>query len=332
MPKPRVSAALLDEVQRLFVGRMTAFAEQLPTGAYLPIQRPFTRDDLRSHLEQQHTYGFYLIREDNHVKVCCFDVDMEGAPLEEAYDVALDIRRALRREGVRDNAMLVEFSGSKGYHVWVFFGEWVNPRLVRDWGKSVIAKAGVTCEVYPKGDLPEGGFGNLVKLPGALHLKSGKTSRVIVPDDITVERYLSGIQPLHYREIKRLVVSKTPPARSPKAPKHFESDGSLLPCAEHIVAVGESEGARNYSMYALALQCRRAGKEQDEAFDICLQANDHFQPPLTRSQVKGKVDSAYRLANPTFDCTREFLHEGIEPHCAAKCPRYSPSFGAAREE
>jgi hypothetical protein len=308
----------------LFQGRRSAFAEQQPNGSYHPVRRELTPEDVQRHLDGDWTIGIYLGREeDSKVRCIVWDIDRDGDMRQANADVFL-IRRVLLRAGINSGYFCLEFSGKKGYHAWLFLEEWTDALEARRFGLWVMEQAGITCEVYPKGLVALGGYGTLVKLPLGVHLVTGKRSELVEVDmpEIEAKASLS-------RKWWQLLVRGLPPEPKP-APVEYEGDGKLLPCAEHIRDHGETRGARNHAMYALALQCRRAGFSEGETDTVLAQANSHLSPSLDEHTLRSKRLSVYRLTTPTFDCRREFLHDGKEPHCQESCPRYRPEFGAAR--
>ena len=47
------------QIKELFVHRKDVFAKQLPNGAYIPVRREITDDDIDEHLKGNKTYGLY---------------------------------------------------------------------------------------------------------------------------------------------------------------------------------------------------------------------------------------------------------------------------------
>lgn len=126
-----------------------------PPGAYHPIRRPFTVEDVQHHLDRKITYGHYLVDSANMCRVFAFDIDLnkEGfwprKPQEEgnhegvAFNpmahwmsrrpdfprawikyqfrmISEKIARAVTRElGL---PTLIAYSGSKGMHVYALAG------------------------------------------------------------------------------------------------------------------------------------------------------------------------------------------------------------------
>jgi len=171
-----------EKILRLFFYRSDVFALQQESGAYFPVKRPINIFDIIDHLEGRITVGAYCIGLDNKVKWCCVDID--GEETEE------DLKR-MRYTGsiiydlFPDFMRMLEFSGRRGYHIWIFFKEPTNATLAKSIVKARLNKAGLNrFEVYPKQtELNEGRkYGNLVKIPLAKHRVSGKRSEIIKYD------------------------------------------------------------------------------------------------------------------------------------------------------
>lgn len=165
-----------------FIGRKNTFSKQTPNGGYIPIRRTITEADLEKHLAGGHTLGSYVVREDGKLNFACVDVDTEpGADLEPYKKLALIIY-----DLVEDFERVLEFSGRRGYHIWVFPKEPEEPRFLRELLKSRLKKFGMrNIEIYPKQDKVnelEKKLGNLLKIPCGKHLK-GVWSEILKWED-----------------------------------------------------------------------------------------------------------------------------------------------------
>src|SRR5690606_9114454 len=81
--------------------------------------------DVHAHLNGDKTLGVYQLK-DNTVKWVCFDIDIsKGSEIKSS--TWENIRRQTKYLGKRLYQLgvpfLVEFSGNKGMHIWVFFTE-----------------------------------------------------------------------------------------------------------------------------------------------------------------------------------------------------------------
>jgi hypothetical protein len=164
---------LLDRYMELFQGRHDVFASQEADGAYYPVRRPIFPDDYKRHLQGADTYGIYTVRPDDTTRLIAFDIDtMDPEP-------RISIFQALRDLRVQEHSFLFEFSGRKGFHIWLPFADWYPAGLAYRAARAVLQVAGVKCEAYPKQPSVGDGYGNLIKLPGGIHRVTGQPSRFI---------------------------------------------------------------------------------------------------------------------------------------------------------
>jgi hypothetical protein len=96
----------------------------------------------------------------------------------------LEIKKLLDDKGMRS---YIEFSGFRGYHVWLFLTEWIPVRfanMLTDRIEEELAPADdVTVECFPnKARLKAGRFGQVLKLPFGVHVRSSRRS-CFVDDD-----------------------------------------------------------------------------------------------------------------------------------------------------
>jgi len=155
-----IRARVHDYWQR-FVQRTDLYPQQLEGGGYTVVRRTLTDDIVRKHLEGEFTLGLYSTP-DSTTRWLCLDVDATGGKA---------IPRLWQRLDRCRIPHLTEYSGRKGYHIWVFFACSVANRLARALGKALTREH----EVFPKQDhIPEGGVGSLVKAPLGIHRATGR--------------------------------------------------------------------------------------------------------------------------------------------------------------
>ncbi len=161
-----------------FFYRSDVFALQTNKG-YFPVKRPITVRDIEKHLAGEITIGAYCMGTDNKVKWCCVDIDGQ----EDADSLAI-----MRFQGEKiynlfpEFGRILEFSGRRGYHIWVLFKEPISAELATRIVKARLSSRNIFGhEIYPKQtELNEfRKYGNLVKVPFALHKVSGKRSEII---------------------------------------------------------------------------------------------------------------------------------------------------------
>ena len=170
-----------EDIMSLFFFRRDVFAIQYDGGAYKPVYRSITIKDIQEHLLGNVTLGAYCIK-DNMIRWACIDIDgkEDGSENEKLLENAEDIYRLFP-----DFLRMLEFSGRRGYHVWIFFDEPVTALYGKTLVKSRLNTVGMNkFEVFPKQVvLSQKGFGNLVKIPLAKHKVTGKFSKILKFED-----------------------------------------------------------------------------------------------------------------------------------------------------
>lgn len=149
---------------------------------YNPVMEPPTERLIEKHLAGEIIIGGYTLRQDNTVMWLCFDVDSKEP--ESARDLTHKISVMLG-----EMPHVVEYSGRKGYHIWIFFKKAVEADRVRAIAAEIRDASGgkisgeTHVEIFPKQDelTVNNPLGNLVKLPLGVHPISGARSKFIYP-------------------------------------------------------------------------------------------------------------------------------------------------------
>ena len=170
------------EIYDLFIHRKDVFSTQQKSGAYFPTKRPITLNDIERHIKGEITIGSYCLDTDNTIKWACVDIDGDKTLDPQVNKKLLYPEANIIYNTFHDYPRMLEFSGRKGYHIWIFF----LPRVTADYAQRLVKarlnRVGLNRhEVFPKQtELNEGRlYGNLVKLVGAVHKVSGLRSEII---------------------------------------------------------------------------------------------------------------------------------------------------------
>ena len=161
-------------------------------------ERPLTEQQVDEHLRGEITIGTYIQRPNSTVRFIVWDIDISkhfllkygscgiefDACLQHAYHKALEIQNLLEDKGMRG---YIEFSGFRGYHVWLFLTEWIPVRFANMFtdrmAEEIIQEDDITIECFPnKVRLKQGRFGQILKLPYGIHVRSGRRSCFIDDD------------------------------------------------------------------------------------------------------------------------------------------------------
>jgi len=166
-------------ILKTFFHRSDVFSTQSRMGSYFPVKRPITIDDIEKHISGEITIGAYCMGLDSTVTWCCVDID--GKEDEESL-MMMRLRGEKIYDLFHDFGRILEFSGRRGYHIWILFKEPMLAELAVRIVKARLNKADcLGHEIYPKQtELNEGRkYGNLVKIPFAIHKVSGKRSQIL---------------------------------------------------------------------------------------------------------------------------------------------------------
>ena len=264
-------------VQQLkqLVGNPMAYAVQWVAGdGYTPVREPLTNYVLHQHLAGNMTIGTYIVSDDS-AKTLVFDIDVPGVLMDPALDDAMRVRSALKELGIPERCVGIEFSGSKGYHVWVVMQSWVSASSLRRLGRAALSASGVECEVFPK-QSKASDLGNLVKLPYGLHRKTMVRSEMMTAWPLPVPianlyRILEGV------------------------PEVAISTGEATPTLECMAAIqdGPTVGWRNHGLFHLATMLYRASVSSLNVRLVVEQANQRAKPaPLEPWEVDQLLASA----------------------------------------
>ena len=197
---------------------------------------PLTDDRLAQHLKGEVTLGAYQLREDGSAGWLCLDVDADEDTELAREHARLMTRLLLGRLHKMGLSPVCEYTGGRGYHIWVFIDGGAPAAFLRrlgDWLVSSVAEdegayAGIHVEVFPKQTaLCPGEFGNLVKLPLGIHKKTEHRS-IFVRDDLHPVsasldeqlRYLESVRPIPAAELAQVIAEWVPDTRPQDGRQH----------------------------------------------------------------------------------------------------------------
>lgn len=145
-----------------------------------------TLKEIQQHLKGIITLGAYTVLPGNNVRWMAFDVDSKVGGLRKAREIAKKLCDFLK--GV---SYAIEFSGSKGYHVFIFFDKVITAKDAKDVGDKICEILGLSrkgdphVEVFPKQEIltESHPLGSLVRLPLGLHPSTKRKGIFIDPQD-----------------------------------------------------------------------------------------------------------------------------------------------------
>lgn len=313
----------VDLYRRLFVHRSDVFAEQHEDGHYEPCRFELEDMAIGEHLEGFASYGVYVVKPQGHaapehdgvvahtVTYVVFDLDTYDA------DALAYLKRSVARlvgdvddQGLPNacRCLILEDSGGKGYHVWLFLSEPTPAYKVRAWAESIrdgyvtLARTASppwpALEIFPKQDeVPEGGYGNLVKLPFGVHAKTKARAFLV-----NVQGWADSLE-----AVVPFDASLIPEPERRVATAELGDGCATFPCIAKIQTEGAGQGCRDDAMYHFTRFMRAQGVPADLGAEWAQRVNELFDPPLTASVVATKVRSAYRSQTERTSCNAEWL-------------------------
>lgn len=191
----------INDFMNLFVGREDIYKEEKEyrgNRRFEEVLSPLGENEIKLHLEEIKTLATYVQRNNATAHFVVFDIDISKKLLlqveyeseifqeymKKAGQIAVDICNYLEKNGMK---AYIEYSGYRGYHVWLFFDSWISVRYVNMLEDIVLEHIEIpqdcTVEVIPnKTHLKPGKFGQAIKIPYGVHSKTGKRSRMLEND------------------------------------------------------------------------------------------------------------------------------------------------------
>lgn len=165
---------MLDQIYRLLLHQhQQRWAKAVKEGGeikYPHQSQPLTPDLVEAHIAGNITLGAMLLQPGaSTAKAGAIDIDVprDAADLQLALELAKKIQRVLIASGLES---YIEFSGNRGFHLWLFAAELLPGATWIKALKNLAAAAGFQAkEIFPNDPLKES---KCIKLPGGLHLKS----------------------------------------------------------------------------------------------------------------------------------------------------------------
>ncbi|AUO12207.1 TOTE conflict system archaeo-eukaryotic primase domain-containing protein [Priestia megaterium] len=169
--KKQIIEDILVHMNKILIRTRTMFIEQYKNknGTVNWVQRKYMLTDnvVRSHLKGRRTVGIYYFGDAS--VFLFFDIDAEGDEKGQKLRVR-EIIAVLKSYGIEEKDVHVMFSGSKGYHVQLFFDKPIPIKRIAAFGRKVLNHLGSLGKGIEL--RPENINGRGVKLPLAYHKKT----------------------------------------------------------------------------------------------------------------------------------------------------------------
>jgi hypothetical protein len=220
------------------------------------------------------------------------------------------------------NSFRVEFSGNRGYHLWIFFSEPVQGSKAYALGRWIQGNIDhdpeVGIEVYPKQQMILR-VGNPVKIPLGIHRKTGKRCLFVRGDFKEYEdqwEALQTVEPLSKSDLDS-ILDKNNVTIMEALPESSENPSSIMPCMTRVMQEGLEEGARDVGYFRLALFLKDRGLPYDATVAVMETVNEKSDSPF--EDIYAKAQSAYDGTYSVFPC----YDPTFDSYCSSSC-RFFP--------
>jgi len=252
---PGEDAVLL--LEDYFVGNPEAFAYEAEDGWRVSMGH-LDADVLGLHLAGRKTIGTFPLRADDTTTFVVWDVD------------TLDPTPIAQLVGVLRPPYLVEHTGGRGRHIWQHFTEPVNAGLVLEYGTAMLARAGVTAEVYPKQAQRNSGLGNLIRIPLGVSRGTGVRSH------------------FEFGELRRVPFNGLYSRGGEHSGSTTAGGQGREDWIESLYS-GHAPDGRNNGLNRLAYWLMSRGFPSEVVVAAVLTANDTFEDPLSEDELMRTV-------------------------------------------
>lgn len=286
---------------------------------YPHAKNDLTQNEVENSIEGKTSLGVMLIQKTtSKVKAGCIDIDTprDALNMVEGLALAQKLQETALKLGL---TAYIEFSGNRGYHLWIFSDKPVLASVMIDCLKVVAQKADFSAEeIFPNHRSKES---KCIKLPGTTHLKSNKRCGFITPqfnpnqpevDSSNQGQLMAGFnqnEALLIYEVSQLsssekIESKTSLSTTEKTAieDKLNQFGDNHPsCIEHLIHNGVPEDL-NYNQYGnttLSRYCISRGfdLEYSKSLAKAMAKNTSPNHPTSKKTLGAKVNNFRSVFN-----------------------------------
>ena len=299
------------------VGNPDVYAVQHDDGSWTPVREPLTPKVIARHRKGDITVGTYIghaTKVGTVARTLVFDIDNPDYGKQQLDELTALLDSMTLIYGV-------EWSGRKGWHVWVVAEDYLPAATLYRLGRGIRDELDLEfpdwqfgkMEVFPK-QTEVRDLGNLVKLPGGIHRVTRAYNDFVSEAPLTNDNIYLSHQANQYPEVG------------------VRSKGGAVAAVEypcvHRLQDGVQEGGRNTHLFHLAVMLRKFSLNDENVERIVRSANTHSEPPLEEAELETILDNS-RFSGPLCDQIDGDYHCG-EQCIKAKHPGLFTRSGALR--
>jgi len=321
-----ITQSLINLIYKLFICRTDRYGIQWCRDGevgYRAEKGEITRQLLREHLEGRKTIGIYSAPP-GMTRWMVFDFDsMDLGPVKK-------LQAFLNNQGV---PVCLEFSGKKGYHLWIFLNGLAPNWKIRDVARRAAEESGISeVEVFPAQDkVSKEHPGSLIKLPMGKHQATGRWCLFTGDDGKPYPNqydFLSKVQRVDIGMLTyKLGIQKKSGASRPRRSIYNNTNKSsrqLKPCVENLIRDGIEEGYRKKAAFLIACELRRSNPRvsKDAVGGVLAAFALRCDPQPRRDELQDVIRSAFKDDDLPYEYGCSWggppLSEKVDKYCVGK--------------
>lgn len=182
------------------------YAQQQEDGTYHKKHGFLSASIINKSLNELGSLAVYQKQQDFTVKWICYDFDILKEHLDREsrtsanQELLSSVQYFVNYLSTKNIPYLLEYSGNRGYHVWILFSNSIYYSTASEVLESILTNSGleydkelIGIDKFPKTSKPSSGVGLGVKLPLSLHKKSGAYSYLISDDQINEQKAIKSL-------------------------------------------------------------------------------------------------------------------------------------------
>lgn len=190
---------LSELLYQYFATNQSYYLLQQKDGTYRKVSGLVNQNFIENSLSNNNSFAVYQKNMDSTVKWICFDFDILKKHINsQLYSSAsLELNKSVQyftnMLNEFDLPYLLEYSGNRGFHVWITLDELVTYKVAYLILQSILTKIDlkydhelIGIDLFPKTPSPSDGVGSGVKMPLSLHKKSNKYS-ILLENNVLLE-------------------------------------------------------------------------------------------------------------------------------------------------
>lgn len=297
------SQDIINLFRQRFIQREDCYPLQIARngGSYTVIREPLTDAIIAGHLQGSKTIGLYS-SPDSTTKWLCIDIDT----LDQA-----ELRKVKKRVSQLGIPFLTEFSGKKGYHIWIFFNKPYPNRIARTLGQEI----GPSHEIFPKQDhIEPSKLGNLVKAPLGTHQVTNNWCYFLDGNLKPETNQYAVLAEVTKIDPSQVLQQRLPETWAKTRHKHSSSvsvqnaqQSGIVPvikdCVSRAIFCGADQGERNQIGHIITCELRRLKIAPAQARIILSSIwNPQNNPPLSETEIEILLGSAFGQEEYSYGC------------------------------